>query len=228
MPPRRRSQAAPTSVSLSCALASYAKTQSASPGESSGTTLVQALEHLPPVFPKIEAESEDDLTPPPDERIPNEMQDLGVSVKKRKRASAKITTYAEASEPEEATKEAEKKARKGAKKAVMKAASPDEAFEDEGNHLEEDREEEEEKPKKKKATPKKKKVVEGDEEAEEKPKKRATPKKSRLAKDEPQHGEDGNEIVKKKRKPKEYPKIEYEIPPVEKKETTFRGDYIAR
>jgi hypothetical protein len=54
--------------------------------------------------------------------------------------------------------------------------------------------------------------------------KKPTPKKSRLAVDEPEFDEDGNEIVKKKRKPKVYPKIEYDIPDVERLETTFRGE----
>ncbi|WVQ78956.1 UV damage endonuclease UvdE [Cryptococcus sp. DSM 104549] len=61
-----------------------------------------------------------------------------------------------------------------------------------------------------------------EEEGEVKPKK-ATPKKSRIAKDEPVYDEDGNEVVKKKRKPREYPKKVYEIPEVEKKTTTFKG-----
>lgn len=51
-----------------------------------------------------------------------------------------------------------------------------------------------------------------------------TPKKSRLAvKNEPEFDEDGNEIIKKKRKPKVYAKIEYDIPDVERKTTTFKG-----
>ena len=62
-----------------------------------------------------------------------------------------------------------------------------------------------------------------------KPKKKTprkpTPKKSRLAVDEPEYDEDGNEIIKKKRKPKVYPKIEYDIPDVERLETTFKGEY---
>ncbi|ORX37711.1 UV-endonuclease UvdE-domain-containing protein [Kockovaella imperatae] len=58
--------------------------------------------------------------------------------------------------------------------------------------------------------------------SESKPKVK-TPKKSRIAKDEPEFDSDGKEIIKKKRKPKVYPKIEYDIPPVERKETTFRG-----
>jgi len=59
---------------------------------------------------------------------------------------------------------------------------------------------------------------------EKKPRK-PTPKKSRLAimNDEPDYDEDGNEIVKKKRKPKVYAKIEYVIPDVPKKTTNFKG-----
>ncbi|KAK8849695.1 UV damage endonuclease UvdE [Kwoniella newhampshirensis] len=95
---------------------------------------------------------------------------------------------------------------------------------------------------KKKATPKKKKTTTPkikatagikaggeDEEAaetmEEKPKKvkKPTPKKSRIAVDEPELDEDGNEVVKKKRKAKVYPKKVYDIPDVERKTTTFKG-----
>lgn len=59
-------------------------------------------------------------------------------------------------------------------------------------------------------------------EQEGKPKKKVV-KKSRIAKDEPQHDDEGNEIVKRKRKLREYPKKVYEIPDVERKTTTFRG-----
>lgn len=59
--------------------------------------------------------------------------------------------------------------------------------------------------------------------------KKPTPKKSKLVElgivEEPiQYDEDGNEIVKKKKKVKVYPKIEYDIPPVERLSTTFRGE----
>ena len=59
---------------------------------------------------------------------------------------------------------------------------------------------------------------------EKKPRK-PTPKKSRLAimNDEPDYDEDGNEIVKKKRKAKVYAKVEYVIPDVPKKTTNFKG-----
>lgn len=57
---------------------------------------------------------------------------------------------------------------------------------------------------------------------QERTKKKAV-KKSRIAKDEPQYDDEGNEIVKRKRKPREYPKKVYEIPDVERKTTTFRG-----
>lgn len=56
-----------------------------------------------------------------------------------------------------------------------------------------------------------------------KKKKKPTPKKSRIAKDEPEYDEEGNEILKKKRKVKEKPPVVYDILPVERKETTFRG-----
>jgi UV DNA damage endonuclease len=73
-------------------------------------------------------------------------------------------------------------------------------------------------------TPKKgrtKMIAPEDGERAEKP--TPTLRKSRVAKDEPDYDSEGNEIVKKKRKPKVYPKIEYNIPPVERRETTFRG-----
>jgi hypothetical protein len=62
---------------------------------------------------------------------------------------------------------------------------------------------------------------------EKKPRK-PTPKKSRLAimNDEPDFDEDGNEIVKKKRKAKVYAKVEYVIPDVPKKTTNFRGQSL--
>jgi UV DNA damage endonuclease len=62
---------------------------------------------------------------------------------------------------------------------------------------------------------------------EKKPRK-PTPKKSRLAimNDEPEFDEDGNEIVKKKRKAKVYAKVEYVIPDVPKKTTNFRGQSL--
>lgn len=58
-----------------------------------------------------------------------------------------------------------------------------------------------------------------------KKKKKPTPKKSRIAKDEPEYDEEGNEIPKKKRKVKEKPKVVYDILPVERKESTFRGAF---
>jgi hypothetical protein len=62
---------------------------------------------------------------------------------------------------------------------------------------------------------------------EKKPRK-PTPKKSRLAimNDEPEFDEDGNEIVKKKRKAKVYAKVEYVIPDVPKKTTSFKGELL--
>jgi len=75
----------------------------------------------------------------------------------------------------------------------------------------------------------------GSESVEEKPKKarkksttpkKPTPKRSKLAEltGEPEYDEDGNEIPKRKKKVKVYPKIEYDIPPVERKHTTFKGE----
>lgn len=182
---------------------------------------MQALEHIPPILPKVEADSDDDLTPPPIEIstfMPDHIETSAAEPKKRKRASAKKLIYAESPEPSEVLEEQEKP-RKGRKKAVGKTQSADEEFKavndaedaDITGSL-----------KKKKATPKKK--VENGEEGD-KPKKKATPKKSRLiSKDEAEFDSEGNEIVKKQRKPKVYPKIEYDILPVERKETTFKGE----
>ena len=88
---------------------------------------------------------------------------------------------------------------------------------------EEEEEQEQIEEKKPKRRGKAKDTSAGETDGEEKPK-RKTPKKSRMAKDEPEYDSEGNEIVKKKRKPKVYPKIEYDIPPVEKKESSFKGE----
>jgi len=223
---RRKVQAVAPVVPSPPAMSTTAPPTSTSPGESSGTTLVQALEHMP-ILPKVEMNTDDDLTPPPAEAmhvVPSHVGENGLSPKKRKRASAKTTTYAETPEPEEGKEVIEEKPKRGRKKIVKKGAAVDNDDAEHEEHQEaEEVEEIEEKPKKKKATPKKKVKVEGDE-GEKKPTKNATPKKSRLAKDEPEYDSEGNEIVKKKRKPKVYEKIEYDIPPVERKETTFRGE----
>ncbi len=247
--PRAAAKIAVPPASMSTALAEA----SSSPDTSPGTTLVQALEHIPPTLPKIETSSNDSQTPPPaevDQVIRHHVDEHATAPSKRKRASAKTTTYAETSEPEEAEERMEEKPASDRKKAVKKAVKGEEA-ETAHAHMSEPEEAEKEveekpkkgrkkavkkvdsadedgqaemTPKKKRATPKKTVAEDGDEDAE-KPKKKVTPKKSRLAKDEPEHDSEGNEIIKKKRKPKEYPKIEYEIPPVERKETTFRGQY---
>ncbi|ODN74488.1 UV damage endonuclease UvdE, variant [Cryptococcus amylolentus CBS 6039] len=123
------------------------------------------------------------------------------------------------SQREEAVDEAAEKVVNKRKRAV-KAKEPreEEQYEEES--------ELEEKPKPKKRATKKKAVKTEDEgeggEQEDKPKKK-TPKKSRIAKDEPEYDEDGNEIVKKKRKARVYPKKVYEIPDVERKTTHFKG-----
>jgi UV DNA damage endonuclease len=83
--------------------------------------------------------------------------------------------------------------------------------------------------KKKAAKPTEEDEEEGEEKTpkEKKPRK-PTPKKSRLAimNDEPEFDEDGNEIVKKKRKAKVYAKVEYVIPDVPKKTTNFKGQSL--
>ena len=123
---------------------------------------------------------------------------------------------------DEAVEEIEEKPKRARKTPTKKALASDDSFGDESPL-----EEEVEKPKKARKTPTKKKAesASGDEDKPKKAKK-ATPKKSRIAKDEPEYDSEGNEIVKKKRKPKEYKKIEYDIPPVERKETTFRGECV--
>jgi UV DNA damage endonuclease len=57
----------------------------------------------------------------------------------------------------------------------------------------------------------------------EKKERKKTPKKSRIAKEEPEFDSEGNEIPKKARKAKVYEKVIYDIPDVEKKTTTFKG-----
>ncbi|TYJ57345.1 UV damage endonuclease UvdE [Cryptococcus floricola] len=138
-------------------------------------------------------EDDEELTPPPSSPVPQR---------------------------EQAVDEAAEKVVNKRKRAV-KAKEPreEEQYEEES--------ELEEKPKPKKRATKKKAVKtedegEGGEQEEDKPKKR-TPKKSRIAKDEPEYDEDGNEIVKKKRKARVYPKKVYEIPDVERKTTHFKG-----
>lgn len=177
---------------------------------------------------------DDDLTPPPPEPL----------IKTTGRRKAKRISYAEDDAPAEEDEAAEqvettpakgKRGRgKAAAAAVKKAES--EVDSDELREVDEDDEVDEKPVTTPKKRPRKKKAdtapaTDGEgadgEEGDEKPTpakvKKPTPKKSRLTKDEPEYDEDGTEIVKKKRKPKVYPKIEYDIPDVEKKTSTFKG-----
>ncbi|WVW86898.1 UV damage endonuclease UvdE [Kwoniella bestiolae CBS 10118] len=190
-------------------------------------TLINALEHMPPPdLMKTErdttSDSDEALTPitsEQEEEVQHAVDDaVERSLTKRKRGAAKKdVSYAEdagsgsdfaASEMEMDMESELSEPEPPKKKTPKKKVTP------------------------KKSTPKKTKAKteanedgEGEAEEGETPKKakKVTPKKSRIAKDEPEFDEEGNEIVKKKRKPKVYPKKVYEIPDVERKTTTFRG-----
>lgn len=161
---------------------------------------------------------DDDLTPPPPESIGSAPRTQQSANGKRR---AKRISYAEdpvmgGEEEEETEPTRPTRKSKKAKREDSEGVDPEDL--------------DDEKPEvptistPKKKGRKKKSDVDGEEGTPAKAKK-PTPKKSRLAKDEPEYDEDGNEIVKKKRKPKVYPKIEYEIPDVEKKSTTFKGGF---
>ncbi|WVQ95791.1 UV damage endonuclease UvdE [Kwoniella sp. CBS 9459] len=208
-PSRTRTQ--PTRLGVAADMTTSAILPEAAKG---GHTLVSALEHIPPDLMANERDttsSEDALTPiasdnDTDEHVKEAVDEAVIrSLAKRKRATKVDLDYGEDSElsaPESELSESEVS-------EAPKKKTPT---------------------KKKKATPKKAKVKaenneEGDNDDIETPKKekKVTPKKSRIAKDEPEYDEDGNEIVKKKRKPKVYPKKVYEIPDVERKMSTFKG-----
>jgi UV DNA damage endonuclease len=172
------------------------------------------------VLPKA-VDFDGDLTPPPQE-VKEETEDLveraveKVVGRAEKRKRGKPVSYAE--EPGEDGEDEEdvqtKPTPKPSRSRRKTAATEDEAFANDPVSV---------------STPKKGRKnaaapVEDEDSPKEKKAKKPTPKKSRLAKDEPENDSDGNEIAKKKRKPKVYPKIEYDIPPVERKETTFRGE----
>ena len=216
-------------------------------------SLITALEHIPPAPPRSSSAMSDDLTPPPPSPPPppslgnGDTAQNNMAKKDTNGETEGIDTYAQATsdlppeteqpESEEAEEQVESKPKRQRKTATPKKRATKTKPTDEG---EDESTEQVEPPK---VTPKKRGTKaqaespltdldggneEGSDFGEEaKPKKKrakkATPKKSRIAKDEPEFDEDGNEIVKKKRKPREYPKIEYEIPPVERKETNFKG-----
>ena len=184
------------------------------------TTMIHALEHIPPAPAVALAHEEltppssrlgtpvDDLIPPPPLMDESMYVEEPVEKKPRKkRASKAVEPNGEATP----ATPAERASKKGVKEELgAEDVQPT--------------------PKRKRATKTAKAEAasvgvasEGEtSEPVEKPKKK-TPKKSRIAKDEPEYDSDGNEIVRKKRKGKVYPKIEYDIPPVERKETTFKG-----
>ncbi|WVR08036.1 UV damage endonuclease UvdE [Kwoniella sp. DSM 27419] len=212
MPPKRvslRVKPGPQAASLSTG-----STVSA-PATEGQHTMVDALAHLPPP-PELSTNerdttsSEEALTPvQSDEEVKHAVDDaVERSLSKRKRAAKQDLDYAEGSQASEGSE-------LSAPESELSEAPPPVK-----------------KTPRKKATPKKAKVKAEGEGAEDdaadegesakKPKK-ATPKKSRLAKDEPEYDSEGNEIVKKKRKPKVYPKKVYDIPDVERKTTTFKG-----
>ncbi|WWD20324.1 UV damage endonuclease UvdE [Kwoniella shandongensis] len=200
-------------------------------------TLIDAIEHIPlapqPISTRNDdSESDEALTPISSSPSAIDKQEAEAAVdaatervlSKRKRSTKKDVSYVENDHDEEA----------GGEDGGYEMSELSELSEPESVVKT---------PVKKKTTPKKKaasggkkaaKVTpkkeqeddDGDaEEGEEKPKKvkKPTPKKSRIAVDEPEFDEDGNEIVKKKRKVKVYPKKVYEIPDVERKTTTFKG-----
>jgi UV DNA damage endonuclease len=225
MPRRPRAAAIPTIPAASGITTTTTAGTAAptSPAASSGHTLVHALENMPAVtvLPKT-VDFDGDLTPPPQD-IKEETEDLveraveKVVGRAEKRKRGKPVSYAE--EPgDDGEDEEDIQTKPKTGRSRRKAAAEDETFAEESVST---------------TTPQNGKGRENaaapiDDEDSHSPKeqkvKKPTPKKSRLAKDEPEYDSEGNEIVKKKRKPKVYPKIEYDIPPVERKETTFRGE----
>lgn len=208
MPPRRSGRAQPV-VELPSDTQTAAL--STSPVLDVKPTLIHALEHIPPAPPRSPAGS-DDLTPPPD----NDTREA-ITTRVADKVADELNGDASSLTPE-VEEEVETKPSPTPKKRGRKAAPKKDG----------------ETPK---VTPKKRAkkeesasdgddYVEGDEGVtpSKKPKKK-TPKKSRVADDEPEFDEDGNEIPKKKKRVKVYPKIEYDIPPVERKETTFKGEF---
>lgn len=248
-------------------VAALANGFSTSPKPAHNPSLVTALEHIPPTFPKAASPAgSDDLTPPPEhdqptreevtrhvvDEIKAEMDEGSSDLsepaepveekpgrKKRGGRKSKVDT-----DPVDAGAVTPKKRGRKAKDAdadAVAAAKADGALEPvtpakrarktpKKNYAEDEDMNEEES------------AMNGDgddfeagsESAEEKPKKarkksttpkKPTPKRSKLAEltGEPEYDEEGNEIPKRKKKVKVYPKIEYDIPPVERKHTTFKG-----
>ncbi|KIR31689.1 UV damage endonuclease UvdE [Cryptococcus deuterogattii MMRL2647] len=169
---------------------------------------------------------EDDLTPPPASDVDDEQVEKSLNgaadrvLTKRKRSSKLIVE--EEGKMEKGNVSSTKEKKRGRKTRDELSAAKKEAEREE----ELDVKERLTTPAKGKKSGRKIKVestVTAEiEEQEKKPKKKAA-KKSRIAKDEPQYDEEGNEIVKRNRKPRVYPKKIYEIPDVQRKTTTFRG-----
>lgn len=169
---------------------------------------------------------EDDLTPPPASDVDDEQVEKSLNgaadrvLTKRKRSSKLIVE--EEGKMEKGKVSSTKEKKRGRKTRDELSAAKKEAEREE----EPDVKERLTTPAKGKKSGRKIKVestVTAEiEEQEKKPKKKAA-KKSRIAKDEPQYDEEGNEIVKRNRKPRVYPKKIYEIPDVQRKTTTFRG-----
>lgn len=228
MPRRPRAAAIPAiPAASSITNATAGAAAPTSPAASSGHTLVHALENMPvvTVLPKT-VDFDGDLTPPPQEVKEKTGELVERAVEKvvgraEKRKRSKPVSYAEQpGEDGEDEEDVQTKPKTGRSRRKA-AATEDETFAEESVSI---------------TTPKKGKgrknapapIEDEDEDSpKEKKAKKPTPKKSRLAKDEPEYDSKGNENVKKKRKPKVYPKIEYDIPPVERKETTFRGESCA-
>lgn len=186
----------------------------------------------------------DDLTPPPVQSEVESVVDTAVkSVLARRRRAVKKPTYVEEAEGDDGEDEpmveageTKPKATRGRKRAAVSPEADLSAPESDGSDLTAEPASAP-KPTPKKKTPRKKVKVDPDAEAEDgdadgaatpakkaRTPKKPTPKKSRMAaKDEPEFDEDGNEIVKKKRKVKVVPKLIYDIPAVERLETTFKG-----
>lgn len=207
MPPRKRVQPAGAPVS-------------ARPSRRSTASVANAVKE------------EEDLTPPPGVSDVESRVNIAVeAVLTRNRRTVRKPTYAEPTEDHEEEEMMEEKPRRGKKRAAVQ--SPDELSAAEVDSVASELTPEPAQTPKKKVARKKKAVKEEQEEGEvgATPAKKTptprkpTPKKSRMAvKDEPEYDEEGNEIVKKKRKVKVVPKVIYEIPPVDRLETTFKGE----
>lgn len=212
-------------------------------------SLLQALEHIPPMVAPGPPSDTSDLTPPPT------TQDTAVKAEGNG-VNGELPTPPLTDSQEEATTTPvkPKRGRKTATTTAEDQPTPNKRTPRASKVKAETTDTLEEPPK---VTPRKrtKKAISSDEESEfndnddsdagtvasapsgkpgkeakpkEKKEKKKTPKKSRIAKDEPEYDSEGNEIPKKKRKEKVYEKVIYDIPEVEKKSTTFKGESTSR